>query len=166
MIRHGQTKLNKENKFNGRIDEPLTDEGFVQARKVSLNLPDDINHICSSSMIRAKQTAETINKKFNIPITLYKEIIEVDAGINNGTVWDTALKEKYRLMDYDFKPKGESFLEVKDRVSRFLKDIKDNYADRKVLIVTHGGIIRMINYLAKGSPLGDIKNVSFYTFNI
>lgn len=53
LIRHGTTQLNKENKVNGQIDEPLAIDGFEEVKSITPELPKNIKHIYSSSMIRA-----------------------------------------------------------------------------------------------------------------
>ena len=85
--------------------------------------------------------------------------MEVDVGVYSGKSFDGSIREKYKKIEYDFRPEGECSDDVKKRVKGFLSDLKDKYSDKKVLIVTHGGIIRMINHLVKNKDLGDLENV-------
>ena len=61
MIRHGKTELNKANVLQGRSNYPLNDEGIRQAEDAAKMLESiDFDHVYSSPMIRAVQTAEIV----------------------------------------------------------------------------------------------------------
>ena len=52
-------------------------------------------------------------------------------------------------------PKGESFRQMTDRIALFMEELKINNPNHNVLIVAHGGPIRIIHGLAEGLPLQD-----------
>ncbi len=85
VIRHGQTELNKKGLINGHLDDALTQEGVEQAKNAASSLPKNIKHIYSSSLGRARQTAEIINETLKVPLTFHDELKEVNFGILNGT---------------------------------------------------------------------------------
>jgi broad specificity phosphatase PhoE len=65
LIRHGETDYNLNHLMQGRgIDAPLNETGELQALAVAEYLERyDIDHVISSSMLRARQTAGAISKK-------------------------------------------------------------------------------------------------------
>ncbi len=70
------------------------------------------------------------------------------------------------MLDYDWRPSGESFEEVKTRVVKLLGKIKKENNNKEVLIVAHGGIIRLLHFLEFGEILGEVGNTSLYSFDL
>jgi broad specificity phosphatase PhoE len=166
VVRHGATELNKKGIINGHIDDDLTPEGVEQAKELTLLLPNTIKHIYSSSLGRAKQTAEIINEKLKVPITFHDELKEVNFGVLNGTPFLPEYKKRHAAQDYDWRPSGESFEDVKKRVLKILKVIKSESKDGEALIVAHGGTIRLMTLLESGETFENIENASLYTFDL
>ena len=71
FVRHGQTDANKARIFSGQIDTPLNDTVREQV-KTTCNLIQELNIkwdiIISSTLSRAYETAQIINKNFNVKI--------------------------------------------------------------------------------------------------
>lgn len=173
VIRHGLTELNKKGVLNAQIDEPLAVEGIQQAKKASLLIPDSVQYVYSSTFLRARQTAEIINSKLKRPITFHLEISEINMGSLAGKSWDYEdpsldLKRKHRTMQFDYRPLGgESAKSFKKRVITFLKKINAKHKDHEVLIVTHGGIIRLLHLLEQDKPLvKELENAMLLTFDL
>lgn len=167
VIRHGQTEFNTKNIINGQYDDILTTEGIEQAKNAVKSLPKTIKHMYASSLSRAKQTAELLNSALQVPITLHDELREVDFGALNGTEYLEEYKERHRLMNYDWRPSGESFDQVKERVLRILDKVAQGSSDGEALIVAHGGIVRMLYFLeTNGGILDEIGNVSLHSFDL
>ena len=166
VVRHGQTELNKKGLINGFLDDALTPEGEEQARATALLLPDTIKRIYSSSLGRARETAKILNEKLGVPITFHDELKEVNFGVLNGTPFLEEYQIRHRAQDYDWRPSGECFEDVKERVLVILKKIKAENKDGEALIVAHGGIIRLMHLLEFGEPMGEIKNAALYNFDL
>lgn len=166
IVRHGQTELNVQGLINGDLEDALTDTGKEQARKASLLLPDNIKHIYSSSLNRAKQTAEIINEKYGVPMTIHNELKEVNFGILNGSPYLDEYKARHQALDYDWRPSGECIEDVKERVLKILEIIRNENTDEEVLVVAHGGIVRLINFLESGEIIKEIENASIHTFDL
>ncbi len=81
----------------------------------------------------------------------------------SGIDRDTDLKQKYDYSPYE----GDSAEDVKKRVLMFIEKIKSNYSGKKVLIVAHGGILKMFHYIFKDQE-GDFspKNAEIHEFDI
>jgi broad specificity phosphatase PhoE len=166
-VRHGLTDLNIKGIINGG-DTPdfLVPEGKEQARAVAEILPATLKHIYCSSLERAQQTAEIINEKLNLPISFHDELKEVDLGILNGTPYKEEDKTRYASPDFDWRPSGECAADVKKRILKILNQIKAESGDGEALIVTHGGIIRVMYFLESGVLAGQIGNTALNSFDL
>ena len=90
---------------------------------------------------RALQTAEIINETKNVPIIIDERISERCFGDYEG-VNDLAFPfdEFWGFsIERDFKG-AEGLKEFFDRVYGFLDDIREIHKDKKILLVTHGGV--------------------------
>lgn len=173
VIRHGLTELNKKKVVNGQIDEPLAPEGIEDAKTAISLTPKSIKQIYTSPLLRAKQTAGIINSKLNCPISIHTHLSEIHMGTLAGKSWDDMesgleLKKKHRSIQFDYRPYGgESSEDVKKRVITFLKEINNKFKNYEVLIVTHGGIIRLLHLLEQDKIVdGTEKHVSLLTFDL
>ena len=156
LVRHGQTEMNAQSLYFGKLNPPLNDLGISQAYQAKEKLFDiDSEIIYSSPLERAKQTAEICNY-------LDKEIIfdsnleEINFGIFEGLTFKQ-ISEKYpnevKKMEEDWKSfnyvTGESPKEMFQRAISFLKTL--DYTKTN-LIVAHWGIINcIISYFISGS---------------
>jgi len=171
VTRHGLTPLNKENKVNGEVDEPLAPEGVDQAR--SLTIFPSITHIYTSPLLRTRQTAQIINAQHNLPLIVEEGLTEIRMGSLAGKSWEEMengleLKKKHRSVQYDYRTYGgESVEQVRKRLLKVFKKINNTYKNHEVLIVTHGGIIRFMHFLEQRTVIEDtVKNASIYTYNL
>lgn len=173
VIRHGTTELNKQKLLNGQIDEELSQEGIDEVRAALSSIPKTIVKIFSSPMARARQTTEIVNEKLEKPVNFQDEIREIHMGSLAGKSWDSIdrgqeLKKIHRSVLFDYREDGgESADEVKQRVLLFLKKLEGNYDDYQVLVVTHGGIIRVLHLLESGEQLLDeVKHITPLVFDV
>ena len=166
VVRHGQTELNKKGFINGNLEDALTPEGEEQAHAAARILPNTIKRIYSSSLNRARQTAQILNENLQLPLTFHDELKEVNFGILNGTPYLPQYKARHVAQDYDWRPSGECVTDVQKRVLKILEIIKAENKDGEALIVTHGGVIRMMHLFEYGELMGDIENASLHTFDL
>ncbi len=180
IIRHGETDSNKVNKLMGqRVDESLNQEGIRQAEELSENLiGQHFDIIFTSPLKRALETAQIISEKIKVPILEKKELLERDFGTLSGKSWDEMSKgvsddsPDFKKQDfeqyYNYRPYGgESVEDVKERLLIFIDEIKNNYSDKKVLIIAHGGILKLAHFLFKEDKLeATPANASLYEFEI
>lgn len=157
LTRHGQTKWNVLGKVQGRADIELNEKGVKQAQETGKVLKNEnIDIILCSPLKRARQTAKIINKNRNIPIIYDEDIIERDFGEFEGI----------NKSDFDFEgywsykqnnqyEKAENIKNFFERVYNFLDRIKEEYKDKKILIVAHGGISIPVNCYFNGIPKDD-----------
>lgn len=170
FIRHGQTEHNQRKVVTGHIDVPLTQEGIKQMQKTKEEVPEDFFEIYSSDLIRCKQTAEIINQKLNLQIIYDSRLKERDfgslAGKNIKEIDPTGeISRKDYNQEYDYRPYGgESVEDVKKRLFSFIKEITEVKKDKKILVITSGGIIRLLHNILNGEVYEEIQNSSVHEF--
>jgi len=160
VVRHGQTIWNSQNKVCGNTDVELTDKGKIQAETLAEYISDqkiELDIIFTSPLKRAMKTAEIIGQRNGIEVISDQRLIEQNYGIFEGVDRknDDFLKNK-RNFAYRY-PGGESMMQVACRIYRFLDEIKIKYQGKNVLIVSHGGVCRIIN-----TYFDDMTNDEFF----
>lgn len=160
VTRHGQTSLNVEDKVCGQIEVDLTEKGIQQAEMLAGQIADKgIDLIITTSLSRARKTAEIVNQKLGVPILTDDRILEMDFGIYERVPRSMPeFIEAKRNFACRF-PGGESVFYAVYRVYSFLEDIREKYADKTVLVVAHGSVCRILN-----SYFEDMKTDTFYDY--
>lgn len=150
LIRHGQTNWNAEKRLMGSTDIPLNKNGIEQVKSLGQEISQlEISHIFSSDLLRAKETAEIINNFINVDILLDSRLRELNYGdIEGKTLKEISSENWNRFNLYPEQLNAESFENMYDRVKNFFEDFaKRNISN--VIIITHGGTLRMILYYSK-----------------
>ena len=154
VVRHGRTDWNDQNKIQGIVDIPLNNFGKKQAEETRKLLKNEkIDIMISSTLIRAKQTANIINKDRKLEIIYEEAIKERDFGEFEG--FD---KNEYNFKDfwtYSKNLKYERAENIQDffkRVFDFLDSIKENCKNKNVLLVIHGGVSVAVHAYFEGLP--------------
>ena len=156
IIRHGKTELNKANVLQGRSNYPLNDEGIRQAEVAAKMLESiEFDHVYSSPLIRAVQTAEIVAPDKRI--TVDDRLIEMDYGQYEGTDLRN-MPEEIRIFFSDFvhNPAPDSMeplAEVVKRTGAFLEEIRSHRGN--ILISTHAIAMKgILEYLTPDSQGG------------
>jgi alpha-ribazole phosphatase len=157
LIRHGQTKWNLEQRFQGQSDIPLNETGRKQAQALAKRLAaEHFDAIYSSDLQRAIETAKTICAS---QIHSDPRLREVNFGDWEGMVYDE-IKAKYpeTLVAWEndiFKnapPHGETLEGLAVRVQSMLDELREKHEDQNILIVAHGGVLQTLICLALKLP--------------
>ena len=147
LIRHGRQCSKLCN-----VDVELAPEGREQSELLGQRLKTyDIEAGYSSDLIRARETADIINKHLNKPRVIDERWQEANFGGMTGLTNDE-MREKYgdflekratMTEDIPYPDGGENCRMVFERSFEALKDLtKENYEN--VCVVTHGGVIRAL----------------------
>ena len=151
LIRHGESLSNREGRVQGQADISLTDVGRRQATAVaawcrSQPFPDRCE-LWSSPLCRAQETAEIIGKSTGLPVNLKDDLVELNAGVFQGHLWDDLADRfpedvaQWRSGDIDFQiPGGESRRQLAQRGRHALQSLLCRSA-RSIIVVAHGGIL-------------------------
>ena len=174
IIRHGQTNWNKEGRIQGKTDIELNEEGIKQAEEAKRILKDyPIDMIVSSTLKRARKTAEIINEAKNVPIIFKEALEERGFGEFEGKtqqefqdeIWNSEILANYSL---NKEYKGvETIRSLCDRVWGLIEELKKKYVDKNILLVTHGGVTRAINgYFNGANEKGILEDLNLHNCEI
>lgn len=84
IVRHGLTEWNKLKKLQGIADVPLAEEGILLAEKREKLSGVKFDICFTSPLSRARQTAERVLGKRDVPIIPDKRIQEINFGVLEG----------------------------------------------------------------------------------
>jgi broad specificity phosphatase PhoE len=151
LVRHGETSTNTEGKIHKYSDpEELTSNGVLQIRKTAdaLNKYHPYAVYCSKEK-RALQSAKVISKELNIPLLETNGLEERNWGDYAGLTFQE-IKQKAGMDNMTFEerytfhpPHGESWKETEGRLLKTLGEILSKNKGKTVVLVTHGGSIRI-----------------------
>ena len=161
LVRHGETVLTPTRKFSGvgALDPELTADGLAQAERVAVEvakLKPDV--LISSPLQRTRQTAEAIAAATGLEIVYDKDWYELSFGTWDGKSIEEVKAETpddYQawLNSSSYRPGGgESYDEARIRVEAAMEKIVAKYPGKKVVIVTHNGVIKSAANIAIGGP--------------
>lgn len=145
--RHGQTDYNRLDIILGTTDLPLNEAGLAQAQALAEEVEKlgDVDIIIASPLLRAQTTARAVAERCGLRIVTDERLREWDYGEFEGK---SRYTEGFAETKLDFGVKmgktGESVLQLAHRVYSALDDIISEYNGRNVLIVSHGGVSRII----------------------
>ena len=153
FVRHGQTYDNANKILQG--DGPLNELGVSQAKNAGILLKDIKFDICfCSPMLRTRQTLDQIIVYHeNLKVIYDERLIERKYGDVVGRKYDTVVNlDKRWYASTKYENNIETIDEIYDRVASFYDDIKEEYKDKTVLIVSHSGVGRVTNAYFNGKP--------------
>lgn len=162
LVRHGETNANKEKIVAGYSDIPLNETGIIQAKEAAEKLKNrKIDLIISSDLKRAKQTAEIIAKETGAELILEKDFRERNYGIFEGAYYEEICKKTGEVFrSYSDKIEGgESLGEFENRVRNIFNNHRDKHKHRNIVIVAHGGVLRMLRKGINNLSLEDTKKL-------
>ncbi len=171
FVRHGESEFNAQ-KLYQHENVPLSQKGKRQAKILAerfLNIP--VNLIISSDYLRARQTAEIINKKLNkklVETELFGEIRRPTEFIGQNTKSQKTLKITKKLISKANDPSWyysdeENQFDLKKRSQKALAFLSGKKKE-KVLVVSHGGFIKffIFNLLYKNK----VEPKDYYHFTM
>lgn len=152
LLRHGQSTWNAEGRWQGWADPPLSALGEVQAVAAADRLAGTgLRYAVSSDLQRARRTAEVVAERLGLEmLRVEPDLRERDIGDWSGLTtveieqgwpgWLTA----WRAGELERPPNGETREEIAARVMAVLERLAASEADGDVLVVTHGGVIHLV----------------------
>lgn len=145
LLRHGEVDNPKKVFYGRSLDIPLNNIGRDQIKSIAnkiVLLPFQVTTIYSSPLLRAMQTAEIVSKKLGLTIIPIEDLMDVHIP---------ALVGKPISIRKELHAKGEDEYEglwvekgnekrnnIKERVMKVFKHIKDKNRAGIPLIVSHG----------------------------
>lgn len=156
VVRHGETWANAEQRYLGALDPALTERGKAQALSLSQKLPGGIEVLTVSPRLRARQTAQILNRELNLEPVTMNGFRERDVGVFEGLTQAEAKAMHPQLWAQNITRQwavgptgGESIAEVVTRVHEGLMEMVALYPTHVVLLVAHGFVAKVIRALAR-----------------
>ncbi|MBY6101910.1 histidine phosphatase family protein [Marinobacter nauticus] len=157
LIRHGEPEGGQM--FRGSKDDPLSDTGWQQMI-AAIAEGDQWDAIVSSPMQRCQHFAQQLADEHRIPLHIEKDLREIGFGEWEGL---TAGQIQERYGDHlnrfwqdpiAFRPPGgEAVTDFYQRTIDGFDRWQQTLAGKRVLVVCHGGVIRMVLANVLGIPL-------------
>lgn len=160
VTRHGQTDLNAQKLMQGRSDVPLNETGRGQAAAAHEKVGDVVfDAVYASPLDRAIETASIVGGVDRSEIITDERIIETDFGKYEKRPYSRMglfMSLYWALPEVFPAPKTvETTDAMIKRVRSFFQELeKKDYEN--VLVVCHGGIIRVIRGYLEDEPRGYI----------
>lgn len=167
LLRHGETTLSHT--LRGHLDDDLTEQGWLQMQSTIqqyMTTPVDWDVIISSPLRRCRRFAEHLADQLELPMRVNEHIKEMYFGDWEGILTQAIYEaEPERLANFwqfptqYHAPNGESLIQFKKRVMCGFDEIYEQMQRQdwnKALVVTHGGVIKLLTCLARQQNLDDL----------
>lgn len=172
LIRHGESQYNEELRYQGwskRVH--LTKQGIEQVKgRIKLVKKFKPDLVVASPFLRTRQTAEILASAIKKEVLYSKLIIDynrsesMEGKLQEEYVGTKKYKEWLEKADKDWNfhlPDGESYNGFDARIREFIEILETSYDKKKILIVSHGDVIRSIirQYADREFQRIDVMNV-------
>ncbi|WP_299592677.1 histidine phosphatase family protein [uncultured Microbulbifer sp.] len=161
LLRHGACEGGSI--FRGHIDVPLTELGWQQMSDGLNALNGCWDRIITSPLQRCDRFARSLGAQTGLPVTSVAGIREIGFGDWEGLPVNTAWTEQRALCEAWSQnpeayspPGGEPYTEFRSRVLRALDALATTYVGETLLLVTHGGVIKLLLTIANNWHPGDM----------
>lgn len=167
LVRHGESTWNARGRWQGWADPPLTDLGRAQA-EAAAPAAAPVDAVVSSDLQRALVTAELMAAVLDVgAVHVEADLRERDVGDFTGLTraeieerWPGVLSQGNASIARD--PRfGETVEALATRVNGALARLAATFAGRRVLVVTHGGVVRNLerSFGVEPDPLPNLGGV-------
>jgi broad specificity phosphatase PhoE len=154
LVRHGLTDWNREGRFQGHLDPPLSRAGRHEARLVARRLAavDDLRpaRLIASPLQRAFATAVTIGRAVGLEPVPDPRLVEIGQGDWEGLTYaeiEEAHPDEYHAWraagGMQPPPGGEPFEQATARIAEVVADVTRR-GPWPACIVSHGGALRLM----------------------
>lgn len=148
LLRHGETMGGT--RFHGSSDVLLSEHGWSQMQAAVEN--EGIwNRIISSPLSRCADFSQVLKQHLAIPLQFDKRIKEIHFGAWEGKTAEEILADdndaltRFWQDPTQYTPVGgESLADFESRILSFWQEIVKTYQGENILLVAHGGVIRLL----------------------
>lgn len=163
LLRHGVCDDGQI--YRGHTDSKLSAPGFEQMQSAVEGQEWEV--IISSPLQRCMGFAQNLADKQQVPLVVSDDLIELNFGIWEGqpldAIWAAYQEEVMAFWHDPVKnppPKGEALSAMQDRVVNVLEYIHAEHRGKRVLVVTHGGVIRLLAGYLLQMPIRAVRQLS------
>ncbi|VVN07310.1 Adenosylcobalamin/alpha-ribazole phosphatase [Pseudomonas fluorescens] len=163
LLRHGETELGGG--LRGSLDDALTDTGWAQMRAAVVG-QGPWNRVISSPLQRCARFADELGAQLGLPVELDEDLQELHFGEWEGQSAAALMETDAEALGlfwadpYSFTPpQGEPVADFSSRVLAAVHRLHAAYAGERVLLISHGGVMRLLLAQARGLPREQLLNV-------
>jgi len=167
LLRHGATDWNLQGRCQGSSDRRLAEIGLRQAEQIAIQLSKETIHaVYSSSLERARQTAQMVSRPHDLPVMIEDDVRELDHGELEGLTFNE-IKENFsdfltgwRTAPAELQvPGGEKLADVAERAWRALTRIAERHeTHHTVVVVSHNFPILGVVCRVTGTDLNNYRS--------
>jgi len=164
LLRHGETLAGSV--YLGRTNAPLTEHGY---RQMAEALPDTPRYhaVLSSPLVRCAVFAQDYAQRHGLPLHYDARFQEMDFGAWDGrSAAEIAAADMGALENFWRDPvacpppQAELLLSFQARVLAAWQELPARFPGQHVLLVTHGGVMRIILCHLQQRPLAELLSLS------
>ena len=153
LVRHGTTRMNLENRYRGRREVPLDNQGWADARSAGERLLGaEPAAVYSGPLRRTLDTAYVIAKRNGgVPVYPLPGLVNLDYGAWEGLTSEEAAERDPRAFrlyceapEMAVCPGGEGLLDASDRILIALEAIARQHQGQSVVAVSHAAMVRLV----------------------
>ena len=163
LLRHGETELGGG--LRGSLDDALTEKGWTQMRAAVIE-GGPWDRLVSSPLQRCARFAAELGDQLNLPVQLDKDLQELHFGAWEGQSAAALMETDADALGlfwadpYSFTPpQGEPVSDFSTRVLAAVARLHSAYAGQRILLISHGGVMRLLLAQARGLPREQLLNV-------
>lgn len=168
LVRHAETEESARGRCYGRLDVRLSQRGLQQAEALAASLAGlGLAAVYASPLARALDTAAAIAAPHGLEPGAVDGLRELDFGELEGLSYDEIRAERPRLYGEWMEtptsvrfPGGESFGGLRARVLPAVSEIRERHEGKVVVLVAHGGVVRVVLADALGLEDGAVFRVA------
>ncbi len=168
LLRHGETANAKQHALNGHFDVELSKKGEEQIRVVAKTLKDcPIQSVYSSDLKRTRHSAEIISQPHKLKPVCYPELRELSFGNWEGLSlqelnrrYPGEVEKRFANPDTFQAEGGETLKQLMERVLPKFHQIVDCHPTEEIIIMSHGGVNRVILGHLLGIPLKNVFRIT------
>ncbi|RDS84481.1 histidine phosphatase family protein [Dyella monticola] len=161
LLRHGDTA---QRSYRGQLDDALSELGWSQLRGAVEGHAWDA--IVSSSLQRCAAFARELSLARGWPLRIDARLAEYHFGAWQGVPIEQIAQEQGDALARFWAdpvacppPGAETFEAFRDRLCAALDDVASDPPGRRVLVITHGGAIRLLRCLVERRSYGDMAGI-------
>lgn len=152
LVRHGETEWNRNERFRGRADLSLNENGLKQAEAAAVKLSGrEVAAIYSSPMKRTLETADPISRELGVAVSPTMGLIDIDYGEWQGLSpeeaieKDAAMHDKWLNSPHEVHfPGGEGLGDVRERAAGAVHEIAAKHDGQTVILVSHKVVCQVL----------------------
>ena len=182
LLRHGETTLSHT--LRGHLDDDLTEQGWLQMQSTIqqyMTTPVDWDVIISSPLRRCRRFAEHLADQLGLPMRVNQHIKEMYfgdwEGISTQVIYEAEPEQLANFWQFPTQyhaPNGESLTQFQQRIFIGFEQIYTQIQaqnGQKALVITHGGVIKLLTCLAQQQNLDDLLKMpaelgKLYSFSL